>query len=113
MANQRHMEVLLTVLGGETDVTAITKQDFKQVMDVVENLPKRVVQPYRSIFIQQLIECDDVSPDELVSVEAIHKHLKIYKSLFKLISRIWMITDNGGYCIPFVIVFALRQWLVG
>jgi len=83
MANERYMAVLLTVLGGETDVTAITKQDIKQVMEVVENLPKRVVQPYRSMTIQQLVNCDDVPPDELVGVEAIHKHLKLYKSLFK------------------------------
>lgn len=83
MANERYMEVLLTVLGEKTDVTAITKQDIKQVMEVVENLPKRVVQPYRSMSIQQLIECDDVPPDDLVGVEAIHKHLKLYKSLFK------------------------------
>ncbi|VAP76830.1 integrase [Klebsiella pneumoniae] len=83
MANERYMEVLLTVLGGETNVAAITKQDIKQVMEVVENLPKRVVQPYRSMSIQQLIECDDVPADELVGVEAIHKHLKLYKSLFK------------------------------
>lgn len=83
MANERYMEVLLTVLGGETDVAAISKQDIKQVMEIVENLPKRVVQPYRSMSIQQLIECDDVPPDQLVGVEAIHKHLKLYKSLFK------------------------------
>lgn len=83
MANERYMEVLLTVLGGETDVAAISKQDIKQVMEIVENLPKRVVQPYRSMPIQQLIECDDVPPDQLVGVEAIHKHLKLYKSLFK------------------------------
>ncbi|MCC5408262.1 tyrosine-type recombinase/integrase, partial [Escherichia coli] len=67
----------------QTDVTAITKQDIKQVMEVVENLPKRVVQPYRSMTIQQLVDCDDVPPDELVGVETIHKHLKLYKSLFK------------------------------
>ena len=83
MANERYMAVLLTVLGGETDVTAITKQDIKQVMELVENLPKRVVQPYRSMTIQQLVDCDDVPPDELVGVETIHKHLKLYKSLFK------------------------------
>lgn len=83
MANERYMEVLLTVLGEKTDVTAITKQDIKQVMEVVENLPKRVVQPYRSMSIQQLIACDDVPSDDLVGVEAIHKHLKLYKSLFK------------------------------
>lgn len=83
MANERYIKVLLVVLGKDRDVTAISKQDIKQVMEVVENLPKRVVQPYRSMSIRQLIECDDVPPDELVGVEAIHKHLKIYKSLFK------------------------------
>lgn len=83
MANERYIEVLLVVLGENTDVTAITKQDIRQVMEVVENLPKRVIQPYRSMNVQQLIDCDDVSPDELVGVEAIHKHLKLYKSLFK------------------------------
>lgn len=64
MANERYMEVLLTVLGGETDVAKITKQH-----------------------IQQLIECDDVPPDQLVGVEAIHKHLKLYKSLLKTSSQ--------------------------
>ena len=83
MENDRFIEVLLTVLGGKTDVTAITKQDIKQVMEVVENLPKRIVQPYRSMTIRQLIDCDDEPTDELVGVEAIHKHLKLYKSLFK------------------------------
>lgn len=82
-SNERYMEVLLVVLGNEKDVTTITKQDIKQVMEVVENLPKRIVQPYRSMSIQQLIECDDVPPDDLVGAEAIHKHLKIFKSLFK------------------------------
>ena len=85
MANDRYMEVLLTVLGVGTDVTVITKQDIKQVMEVIENLPKRVVQRYRSMSIRQLIECDDVPPDKLIGVEAIHKHLKLYKSLFKTI----------------------------
>ena len=88
-ANERFMEVLLIVLGTTTDVTTITKQDIKQVMEVVENLPKRVVQPYRSMTVQQLIECDDVPPEDLVGAESTHKHLKIYKSLFKT-----FLTDN-------------------
>lgn len=88
-ANERFMEVLLIVLGASTDVKTITKQDIKQVMEVVENLPKRVVQPYRSMTVQQLIECDDVPPEDLVGAESIHKHLKIYKSLFKT-----FLTDN-------------------
>ncbi|HEI8290719.1 TPA: tyrosine-type recombinase/integrase [Citrobacter koseri] len=89
MANERFIEVLMIVLGTATDITTITKQDVKQVMEVVENLPKRVVQPYRSMTTQQLIDCDDVPPDDLVGAESIHKHLKIYKSLFKT-----FLTDN-------------------
>ncbi|WP_285183778.1 hypothetical protein, partial [Mycobacterium tuberculosis] len=53
------------------------------MIEVVENLPKRVVQPYRSMTIHQLIECDDVPTEDLVGTESIHKHLKIYRSLFK------------------------------
>ncbi len=41
------------------------------------------MQPYRSMTVQQLIECVDVPPEDLVGAESIHKHLKIYKSLFK------------------------------
>lgn len=88
-ANERFMEVMFIVLGASTDVMTITKQDIKQVMEVVENLPKRVVQPYRSMTVQQLIECDDVPLEDLVGAESIHKHLKIYKSLFKT-----FMTDN-------------------
>ena len=80
-ANERYMEVLLTILGDDRDVATITKRDIKQVMEVVEGLPKRVIQPYRSMNIKQLIACD-VPEEHLIGTEAIHKHLKIYKSLF-------------------------------
>lgn len=82
-ANERFLEVLFIVLGASADVTTITKQDIKQVMEIVKNLPKRVVQPYRSMTFQLLFECDDVPPEDLVGAESTHKHLKIYKSLFK------------------------------
>ena len=59
-ANDRCIEVLIAVLGEEKDVCTITKQDIKQVMEVVENLPKRVVQPFRSMTVQQLIDCEDI-----------------------------------------------------
>lgn len=39
--------------------------------------------------VQQLIESDDVPPEDLVGAESIHKHLKIYKLLFKT-----FLTDN-------------------
>ncbi|KFC01056.1 integrase [Trabulsiella guamensis ATCC 49490] len=82
-ANERYMEVMLAVLGEDKNIQHITKQDIKQVMEVIEGLPKRVVQPYRSMTIEQLINCDDVPDEHLLGTEAIHKHLKIYKSLFK------------------------------
>lgn len=82
-ANERYVDVLLAVLGHQTCVTVITKQGIHEVMDAVEGLPKRVIQPYRSMPIDQLLSCDDVPPEDLIGTEAIHKHLKIYKSLFK------------------------------
>lgn len=82
-ANERYMEVMLTVLGAERDVKSITRQDIKLVMEAVTGLPKRVVQPYRSMTIAQLLSCDDIPEEHLLGTEAIHKHLKIYKSLFK------------------------------
>jgi len=52
-------------------------------MEAVEGLPRRVIQPYRAMTIHQLLACDDVPEEDLIGTEAIHKHLKIYKSLFK------------------------------
>ncbi|MEG3112437.1 tyrosine-type recombinase/integrase [Pantoea sp. T14] len=82
LANERYIEVLMAVLSPNKDVSTITKVDIKKVMEVVENLPKRVVQPYRSMTINELMACD-VSEENLVGEEAIFKHLKIFKSLFK------------------------------
>lgn len=90
-ANERFMEVLFVVLGREKDVITVNKQDIKQVMEVVENLPKRVVQPYRSMTLEQLIALEDVPEADVVGDEAMHKHLKIYKSLFKI-----FLTDDKG-----------------
>lgn len=90
-ANERYMEVLIVVLGKDKDVNRVIKQDIKLVMEVVENLPKRVVQPYRSMTLEQLIALEDVPEADLVGNEAMHKHLKIYKSLFKT-----FLTDDKG-----------------
>jgi integrase len=81
MANERYFEIILTVLGQDKDVTTITKQDIRDVMEVVCNLPKRVVQPYRSMTVEQLIACE-ADEDDLIDCEAIHKHMKLYKSVF-------------------------------
>ena len=90
-ANDRYIEPLLAVLGAESDVEKISKRDIHNVMEAVEGLPKRVVQPYRAMTIQQLLACDDVAQEDLIGTEAIHKHLKLYKSLFKT-----FLTDEKG-----------------
>ncbi len=82
-ANERFMEVIFAVLSHERDVALITRQDIQKVMGVVSGLPKRVVQPFRAMTIQQMIALEDIPDDQLLGIEAVHKHLKIYKSLFK------------------------------
>lgn len=81
-ANDRYIEPLLALLGPDSDVEKITTRDIRHVMESVENLPKRVIQSYRAMTIHQLLACDDVPEKDLIGTEAIHKHLKIYKSLF-------------------------------
>lgn len=71
-ANDRYIEPLLAVLGPESDVEGISKRDIHNVMEAVEGLPKRVVQPYRAMTIQQLLACDDVAEEDLIGTEAIH-----------------------------------------
>lgn len=90
-ANDRYIEPLLAVLGPDSDVEKITTGDIRHIMEAVENLPKRVIQPYRAMTIHQLLACDDVPEKDLIGTEAIHKHLKIYKSLFKT-----FLTDEKG-----------------
>lgn len=90
-ANERYIEPLIALIGPESDVGRITTRDIRQVMEAVENLPKRVIQPYRAMTIHQLLACDDVPEKDVIGTEAIHKHLKIYKSLFKT-----FLTDEKG-----------------
>ncbi len=90
-ANERYIKPLIALIGPQSDVEKITTRDIRQVMEAVENLPKRVIQPYRSMTIQQLLACDNVPEKDVIGSEAIHKHLKIYKSLFKT-----FLTDEKG-----------------
>jgi len=90
-ANERYIEPLITILGPQCDVQKITNKDLRYVMEALEGLPKRVIQPYRAMTIHQLLACDDVPEEDLIGTEAIHKHLKIFKSLFKT-----FLTDAKG-----------------
>lgn len=93
-ANDRYIEPLLALSGPNGGVEKITTRDIRHVMEAVEVLPKRVIKPYRAMTIHQLFACDDVPEKDLIGTEAIHKHLKIYKSLFKT-----FLTDEKGILI--------------
>ncbi|MEE4411315.1 MULTISPECIES: hypothetical protein [unclassified Serratia (in: enterobacteria)] len=79
--NQRFYEVLLYVVG-DVPVDGITKQHIREALLVAKNLPTRTHKPYSSM---KLAECIayDVPEEDLISSEHVHKHLKIWRSLFK------------------------------
>ncbi|HEJ7042957.1 TPA: DUF3258 domain-containing protein [Serratia liquefaciens] len=79
--NQRFYDVLFYVVG-DIPVDGITKQHIREALRVAENLPTRTRKPYSSM---SLVECIsyDVPEEDLISSEHVHKHLKIWRSLFK------------------------------
>jgi len=79
--NQRFYEVLLYVVG-DVPVDSITKQHIREALLVAKNLPTRTHKPYSSMNLAECIAYD-VPEDDLISSEHVHKHLKIWRSLFK------------------------------
>lgn len=80
--NNRYYEVLMHVLG-DKPVGSITKQDIRQTLAVIENLPRRNVKPYSEMTLEECIELD-VPEEDLISSANVKKHLKIYSSFFKV-----------------------------
>lgn len=79
--NQRFMDVLFHVVG-DVPVNQITKQHIFQSCDLVKNLPVRIKLPYSRMSLQECIEFD-VPEEDLVASEHVHKHLKLWRRLFK------------------------------
>ncbi|WP_328592374.1 tyrosine-type recombinase/integrase [Yersinia rochesterensis] len=82
-ANERFMQVMFLVLGEKRLVNSIEKDDIRSVMSVVSNLPIRSRSPYNKMTLKALTKIKNVPECDLVGVEFICKHLKIYRSLFK------------------------------
>ncbi|WP_223883597.1 tyrosine-type recombinase/integrase [Phytobacter ursingii] len=80
--NQRYFEVLMHVVG-DLPVGVISKQDIRQTLEVVKNLPRRTKLPYSRLSLEECIEFD-VPEDDLISSANVKKHLKIYSSFFKV-----------------------------
>ncbi|WP_407172228.1 site-specific integrase [Citrobacter farmeri] len=79
--NQRFFDVLYHVVG-DIPVDKISKQHIREALKVAENLPTRTRLPYSRM---SLVECIDydVPEDDLIASEHVHKHLKLWRSLFK------------------------------
>lgn len=79
--NQRFYDVLFYVVG-DIPVDSISKQHIREALRVAENLPTRTRKPYSSMSLTECIAYD-VPEEDLISSEHVHKHLKIWRSLFK------------------------------
>ena len=80
--NRRSFEILLHVLG-EVPVDLVTKQDIRRTLNVIAGLPKRTNAPYKTMSLQECIDFD-VPEEDLISSVQVYKHLKIFKSFFKV-----------------------------
>lgn len=80
--NQRYYDVLMYVVG-DLPVASISKQNIRQTLEVVKNLPRRNKKPYSEWTLEQCIE-SDIPEDDLISSANVKKHLKIYSSFFKV-----------------------------
>lgn len=78
--NQRFFDVLYHVVG-DIPVDKISKQHIREALKVAENLPTRTRLPYSKMSLAQCIDYD-VPEDDLIASEHVHKHLKLWRSLF-------------------------------
>ena len=79
--NQRFFDVLFHVVG-DVPVDSVKKQHIRDSLKVAENLPTRTKRPYSRMSLAECIDYD-VPEDDLIASEHVHKHLKLWRSLFK------------------------------
>lgn len=70
------------ILGADTPVTQIKKSDIKNMLEVVENLPKRNKNPYKKMTTQECIDCDDIKKNGFIASKSVAGYLKLCQSLF-------------------------------
>ncbi|HHT1380869.1 TPA: tyrosine-type recombinase/integrase [Escherichia coli] len=80
--NEKYFEVIAAVLGADTPVTTITRRDIKNLLEVVEGLPRQNKKPYNRMDIQQCLDLDEVPEEDLVSSKTVKDYLKLCQGLF-------------------------------
>lgn len=69
--NQRYYDVLIYVVG-DLPVSSISKQNIRQTLEVVKNLPRRNKKPYSEWTLEQCVEAD-IPEDDLISSANVKK----------------------------------------
>lgn len=83
---ERHMRVLINMLGEEKDIHSITENDMRSVLDVVVNMPCLNAKEVTHMSINEIIALaiNDEIPDEIKSGSATtQQHFKTYSLFFK------------------------------
>ncbi|WP_238561442.1 tyrosine-type recombinase/integrase [Pantoea dispersa] len=80
--NEKYFEVIKAVLGADTSVTDINRRDIKNLLEVVEGLPRQNKKPYNKMTIQQCLDLDEIPDDDLISSKTVRDYLKLCQGLF-------------------------------
>ncbi|MEC3939798.1 DUF3258 domain-containing protein, partial [Leclercia adecarboxylata] len=80
--NEKYYEVIEAVLGADTQVADITRRDIKNLLEVVEGLPRQNKRPYNRMTIQQCLDLDEIPEEDLVSSKTVKDYLKLCQGLF-------------------------------
>lgn len=80
--NEKYFEVIAAVLGADTQVNTITRRDIKNLLEVVEGLPRQNKKPYNTMGAQQCLDLDEVPEEDLVSSKTVKDYLKLCQGLF-------------------------------
>ncbi|WP_249221031.1 tyrosine-type recombinase/integrase [Serratia rubidaea] len=80
--NQKAIDLLLHIVG-DVPVNQVTKQNIRDALQIVENLPRRTIAPYINMTLEECIAAD-IPEEDLISSENAKKYLKIWRSLFKV-----------------------------
>lgn len=80
--NEKYFEVIAAVLGADTQVSSITRRDIKNLLEVVEGLPRQNKKPYNTMGAQQCLDLDEVPEEDRVSSKTVKDYLKLCQGLF-------------------------------
>ncbi|WP_261413921.1 tyrosine-type recombinase/integrase [Serratia quinivorans] len=80
--NEKYFEAIAIVIGKDTPVAEVSKQDIKRLLEAVEGLPKQNKRPYNKMTVQECLELDDIPEDDLVSPKTVKDYLKLCQSFF-------------------------------